>query len=239
MPTKKVQLSPAKKKENQATCSELEKLGIKANPEDTEEPKVCFKLEQIDREFARVYDLPHGALAVTLPAKLVVVSSVMFTDADLIPEWDEWPLDLEEPAEHKHFEEFTRDFPAYKPAILNEFLVNRPVPLRPCQREGLIIATGWSQMPAEYPDEKPVKFDLWLRDARDEEFHVDFVARVDRRLKRMYERQRPDALTLCELRAKRMPLFSQQKAEPAVYCDAAASARASVQKKSKPPLRIS
>lgn len=234
MPQRKMRLSRTEEKESKATLAKLEKLGVEVKYEETREPEaIRFHLHQIDREFARVYDLPVGC-AVTLPCKLVVLKSgVMFTDADVHAEWDDW-LDLEEPREHRSFEEFAKDFPTWPPKILNDLLVNHPRPLRTCQMEGLVIATGWSRVPADYADEKQVRFVLCLRDEQREEFYFDFVARVDRRLKRMYERRRPDPLTLHELRAKRTPLVSQEKSEHDVGRDAKVSARRNAKEDSKP-----
>jgi len=230
-----MRLSRAELGEQSAFCAKLEKLGIEAKCGEGQEPKANrFALKEIHPEFARVHDLPDGSVTVTLPAKLTVISSVMFTQAAVFPEFDDCPLDLEGPGEHRYFAEFVKDFPTPEPTILNGLLLNHPVPLRVCQRSGLIIASGWSCVPAKYDDEKPVKFELWLRDEYGEEFSVEFVARVDRRLKRMYEKRRPDPLTLYERRAKHVSLFSQKK-EPAVYGDPAESARPGKAKTSTSP----
>lgn len=149
MSQRKMRLSRIEEKEGKAILAKLKKLGVEVKYEETRvADAIRFHLHQIDREFARVYDLPVGC-AVTLPCKLVVrKSGVMFTDAAVHAEWGDW-LHLEEPREHRSFDEFARDFPTWPPEILNDVLVNHP-PLRECQMEGLVIAIGEMQVPAEY-----------------------------------------------------------------------------------------
>jgi hypothetical protein len=132
----------------------------------------------------------------------------MITDATLFPQWDDCSLDLEEPQEHQYFEEFTQDFPTYRPKILNKYLVDCPRPLQICQLQGLIIATGWIRVPAEYPDEKRVSFHLCLRDEQEREYDYYFYARVDRRLKIQQERKMREA---AELVRNRVPLFDPRE----------------------------
>lgn len=223
MPTRQRPLKKKEQSDYEATCSQLEKLGIEAKCNRIPDPKQrCFSLEPIYEEFARAHDLPDGSVAVTLPAKLTVLKSgVMFNDALVLPQWDDASLDLEEPQEHRHFAEFIRDFPRFEPTVLNKFLVGRQLPLRPCQLEGLIIAIGWSHVPAVYQDEKRVSFKVCLTDRQEAEVRCNFIARVDRRLKLRYESQRPDPKQVAEALRKRVPLFDREKAESSVHGEAA------------------
>jgi hypothetical protein len=166
MPTRQHRLSTREQAEHRKICNKLHNLGIEVNAGTTSEPTQRFTLEATHADFARVHDLPNGSVAVTLPAKLTILNSVMITDALVLPEWDDCSLDLEEPHEHLYFNNFIEDFPSYRPKILNDLLVGRTHPLERCQCEGLIIAIGWSRVPPTYSDEKLVKFQVRLRDER-------------------------------------------------------------------------
>lgn len=190
MPTKQHRLNTKEEAEQTKIRKTLQTLGIELNACATSEPKQLFDLQPIHPGFARVHDLPDGSVAVTLPAKLIVFGSVMITDALVIPEWDDCSLDLEEPREHRYFNEIIKDFPRFMPEILNDCLVGHAQPLRPCQHEGLIIATGWSPVPTGYRDERLVKLEVLLMNAENDHFRYGFAARVDRRLKVMYVRHR-------------------------------------------------
>ena len=190
MPTKQHRLNTREEVEQTEIFKTLQTLGIELNARATSEPKQLFDLQPIHPGFARVHDLPNGSVAVTLPAKLIVFGTVLITDALVVPEWDDCSLDLEEHREHQYFNEMIKDFPRFTPEILNDFLVGHPQPLRPCQHEGLIIATGWSPVPTGYGDETLVRLEVVLMDAQNDQFRYGFAARVDRRLKVMYERHR-------------------------------------------------
>jgi hypothetical protein len=190
MPTKQHRLNTREEAEQTEIFKTLQTLGIELNARATSEPKQLFDLQPIHPGSARVHDLPNGSVAVTLPAKLIVFGTVMITDALVVPEWDDCSLDLEEHREHQYFNEMIKDFPQITPEILNDFLVGHPQPLRPCQHEGLIIASGWTPVPTGYRDERLVKLKVLLMDAQNNRFRYDFSARVDRRLKVMYERNR-------------------------------------------------
>jgi hypothetical protein len=190
MPTKQHRLNSREEAEQTKMFKTLQTLGFEVNACASSEPKQFFDLEPIDPGFARVHDLPDGSVAVSLPARLTILGTVMITDALVVPEWDDCWLELEEPREHQYFNKIIEDFPRSAPVILNDYLVGHPQPLRPSQHEGLIIATGWSPVPSGYPDEKLVKLEVLLIDAQNNEFRYQFVAGVDRRLKVMHERQR-------------------------------------------------
>lgn len=209
MPIRKPRLTKGEKTEYETMSSRLEKMHIGIGSMGTGPKLKRFVVTQVDREFARVHDLPDGSTAVTLGAKLTILSHVMFIEALLFPEWDDCPLELDQPREHRYFKEFIMDSPAYRPQLLNDFLVDHPIPLPTSQRKGLIIAAGWSALPARYRDENPVNFELYLVDEQETEYRYSFIARVDRRLKHEYERRRPDPQLVAERIKNRVPLFEQ------------------------------
>ena len=79
--------------------------------------------------------------------------------------------------------------PEPSPTILNGWL-RSAVPLRPRRMEGVILAEGWTNLPAECQDEMPVTIKLSIEDERHHELRFDFEVRVDRSVKRRYEQRR-------------------------------------------------
>ena len=63
------------------------------------------------------------------------------------------------------------------------------VPLRQRQVQGVIVAEGWTSVPPECHDESLVTVELLLRDERRNELCFEFGVRVDRSVKRKYERR--------------------------------------------------
>src|SRR5207245_11705335 len=103
MPTKRSQLTKAEQDEYRASLLQLEEMGaVTRGTEDPRSQRKRFTLEQVDSELARVYDLPGGAVAAVLPAKLIVLESgVMITDSKMFAPWDNWGLDLNSPEENR------------------------------------------------------------------------------------------------------------------------------------------
>ena len=89
------------------------------------------------------------------------------------------------------------------PTILNSWL-ERDVPLRPRQLEGVIIAHGYVSVPRQCHDETLVPVELLLRDERYNELSFAFAVRVDRSVMRKCERQGRERR---ELALKRSALF--------------------------------
>jgi hypothetical protein len=214
MPTRQRRLSTREEAEHRRICNKLQNLGIQVNAGATAEPKQRFNLEPIHPAWARVHDLPDGSVAVTLPARLTIFSSVLITEALVWPEWDEGSLELDGACGHRDLNHFLKDFPSSSPKILNDLLVGRTPPLERCRYEGLIIAIGWSRVPAAYSDEKPVNFKVGLRYEQDLDFSCNFVARVDRSLKCKYEKTRPSAELIRERLSRRVPLFPREQVAP-------------------------
>jgi hypothetical protein len=194
MPTRRLHLTKAEQEEYRTRLLRLNRIGIVTGGTiDLPPQPKRFILEQVDCAFARVYDLPGDRVAAVILGKLTVLKSgVMVADSGMTMPWADGGLGLNWPEEGDWFaDDLVRGLPSLPPTILNDLLVGRRGPLRPCQQEGIIIATGWSGVPPSYQDEMQIAVGLWLRDERGCEFHYDFKARVDRGLKRKYERQRP------------------------------------------------
>lgn len=230
MPTKRQKITKMEQEEHLASCAQLQRAGIPTGTaENSRFQRRRFALEQVDPELARVYDLPDGSVVVAFFARLTIKThGVMFTDAEVLPPWDEWPLDLdvlEDLREKRYYDDVVRWSPASPPIILNPFLVRRSTPLRPCQHQGLIIAAGWStsmtagcrtSVPPECRDEERVVFQLRLTDEQGLESSYNIVAPVDRSMRRRYERRRPTQQEIAERLAKRRPLFDQEKDQTCV-----------------------
>ena len=78
---------------------------------------------------------------------------------------------------------------AYSPPTVLNRLLQRELPLRTCQREGVIIAHGEGCVPPTCLEGSHVMLQLLLRDERRNEFLFGFEVRVDRSILRKYEQQ--------------------------------------------------
>lgn len=187
MPTRKLCLSKQQEGEYRARLSRLEDMGLATGSDgDISSEPERFILEQTDHEFARVHDLAAGEVAVVLPAKLTVLKpGVMFTEAQLRPSWIDWEIDLDNVENNESIiNEITQGLRVFPTRILNHEFVGRPVPLRPCQIEGVIIGNGYSPVPTKLHDETIVTMELLLMDERNSVFSYEFRARVDRSVMR-------------------------------------------------------
>ena len=204
---------PTAEEEHRARLLRLEQIGI-ATGDAANLPTKPDRLilEQIDPELARVYDLPNGEVAVVVLAKATVLQSgVMITKQQMTLAWNDYPLELRGPSEHQSFQNLIQALPWYPPIILNDYLVERPLPLHRCQFEGVIIAIGWSSVPATYRDETLVSMELSLWDEQGHEIYCEFTGRVDRSIMRKYERQQQKRRALAPL-PKRTGLYGPLEA---------------------------
>ena len=194
MPRTRPRITGAETKANCDRLLRLRQKGIEVGEtEDLPNKPARFKFQQVYPEFARIYMFANGQVTFAGLAKLAVLrDGVMFTDRDMIPSWDEFPLDLSDPREHECFEHVIKGFPTYRPPLLNNLLVDRTAPLRRCQHVGVIIATGWSPVPASFRDEDPVSLQLWLKDELGNETVWELTGRVDRSFIRKYERKQQE-----------------------------------------------
>ena len=100
-------LTKTEAREHRTHLLRLEQMGIPIGyAEDPSPEPDRFTLEQIEHEFARIYELPSGAVAVVAPAKLTVrISGLLFTDHELRLPWDDFPLELSDPEENSYYQE--------------------------------------------------------------------------------------------------------------------------------------
>jgi hypothetical protein len=177
-------------REYRARLLRLKQLGIPIGSaaDPSPEPDRLI-LEQIDHAYARLFELPSGAVAVVVLARMTVLTSgMLITDLEMTTGLNYFPLDLKDPEEGLFHKDVIDWLPFSRP-FLNHQLTSG-TPLRPCQVEGVIVANGWSAVPPQCHDETLVRVELSLRDERRNEVCVEFGVRVDRSLKRNYERKR-------------------------------------------------
>jgi hypothetical protein len=184
MPVRRSRLTRKEEAQFRSSISYFKQAGIEFGSvgKRSEPEPHRFTLQQIDPHDARVHELDAGEVVVVLPAKLTVrQAGVMIIKSEIIPEWFDWKLDLDRLEYDKALlEEVLQCSPKFQPRILNEYIVGRAAPLRCCQPEGVIIATGHSPIPTETHDEGLVTMKLWLRDETDKDFSFNFKAHVDR-----------------------------------------------------------
>jgi hypothetical protein len=207
MKTQRLKLTKAEDQEYRARLLRLKQLGIPIGCSDDASPEPDrLVLEQIQPEFARLHELPLGAVAVVAPAKITVATSgILITDRGMTTPWDDCLLDLGDPKEWESYQDVIDGLLPYSPTVLNDWLTSG-LPLRPRQVEGVIIANGFISVPPECHDETLVTVELLLRDERRNDFCFDFRVRVDRSVKRMYERRQRERSERARL-TKRVGLY--------------------------------
>ena len=193
MPKQKLRINKTEIQETRARLLRLEEIGIPIGPVCAPSPEPDrLTLEQIEDEFAYIYELPSGMVAIVVPVKLVVrISGVVITDVAMrIPDIN-CQLDLSDPTESKCYQDLVDLLPYNRTVVLNDCLTSE-VPLRRRQVQGVIIAEDWASLPRTWHDETPVAVELFLRDERRNEFQSVFRARVNRSLLRKYERRQQE-----------------------------------------------
>jgi hypothetical protein len=192
MPKLKSHLTLLEKTDDYARLLRLQRLGIETGDVATLGTKTeRLILNPRDPEFARIYDLPNGELAVVLPARLTVLKSgPMILEARLTLPWDNRQVDLDDPEDHPSFQHLIPRLPYDRHTLLNEWLVGREVPLRPCRRDGVIIGTATGRMPRNCKEGAEATVHLSLLDERRNEIHCEFIARVDRSIVRTFPESR-------------------------------------------------
>ena len=214
MPTKRSRLTKTEEQEYRTRLSWLEKMSIPIGPAGDPSPepdRVTF--EQTWDELARIYELPSGAVAVVVPAKMIVLKSgILITDVAMMTPWDDSPLDLWDPEESSDCQGVIGSLYHSPPTLLNPYL-ERELPLDVRQVEGVIIAHGQSSIPSKYHDESPVTVELLLRDERRKELSFDFGVRVDRSMKHEWERRQREQLERSRW-TKRTGLFGPDRRQP-------------------------
>ena len=208
MPRTRSRITTAEAKEYRARLLQLEQRGIATgDARNLSNKPDRLILEQIDPEFARVYDLPSGEVVVVVPAKLTVLESgVMIIHQQMTTARDEYVLDLSDPREHPRFQNLIRGLPTYPKFILNDFLVERSTPLPRGPLKGVIFATSWSSDPATYCEGPFLTMELSLRDEQGNETYCEFRGQVNRSFRLKYERQQQERRLLTPL-GKREGLY--------------------------------
>ncbi len=157
MPTRRSKRNKTEDQEHRARLLWLEEMGIPtgcAGDPAPEPNRLTF--EQIDHELARVCELPSGAVAVVVPAKMTVLTSgILITDMEVTIPFDGPQLDLSDPEEISYYQDLIAGWYPSPPNILNHWLMSK-VPLRVRREEGLIIATGWCFIPPPNATTKPL-----------------------------------------------------------------------------------
>jgi hypothetical protein len=233
MPTQKSKLTKTEDQENRTILSQLEGMGILTGRTGNLSPEPDgLTFEQTQNEFATIYELPWGEVAVVVPAMMTILTSRSFiTAAAMLTPWDERPLDLWDPEEDPNYEEnaYYKDLinwlPYSPPTVLNRLLTN-DAPLRPHRVKGVIFAHGYSSIPSKFHDHSLVMVELvvelLLRDERRKELSFDFGVRMDRSLIRKYERRQRERREFAPS-TKGGGLYEPKRGHPAVECFAGGS----------------
>lgn len=173
-----------------------------------------FTLEQSWHDLAGVYDLPSGEVAVVAYARLTVSKSgVMTPDFSMFLPWDNFPLDLDDPEETPYFNELLGGSPYWPPKLLNRLLTGQS-PLSPSRHEGAIVAKGWTTIPSICDDGTLTSVSLLVEDEPHNSLRFKFRARVDRNLKRRYDRQSQQRRTAFRLSERVGPYGSKETEIP-------------------------
>jgi len=175
-------------RESRARLSRLEQLGIPARPvaDPSPEPERLI-VEQTDYHFARLHELLSGEIGLVVPVQITVLTpGILIIEQELTTSLNEFPLEFTDPTEWKYYEDVIDDCPSRE--NLNYLLMN-PRSLHPRKEHGIIVANGWSTIPPQFHDDTSLKAQLRLMDERRNEICAEFVVRLDRSLKRMYEKR--------------------------------------------------
>jgi hypothetical protein len=214
MPRQILRFTRGEQEEYRKRLRSLQEMGVPAGSVRESSPKPNpFTLTQVWHDLARVYELPFGRIAVVLSATLVVLKPrAMISDSQLFVPWDDSALELDDSEATPYYKEMLLGSPDWPPTILNRWLTGE-LPLSRGRRAGVIVATGWrSKVPVRLHDETPVSVKLHVADEQDEELCFEFRARMDRSLKRKYERQSQERLQALQS-TKRTGLFGPAQTE--------------------------
>jgi hypothetical protein len=213
MPRQILRFTRGEQEEYRKRLRSLQEMGVPAGSVSESSPKPNpLTLTQVWHGLARVYELPSNRITVALYATLVVLNpGAMIGDSLLVVPWDDFALDLDDFEATPYYEEILQGSPEWPPTILNRWLTGE-LPLSRGRRAGVIVATGKSEVPARLHDETSVSLKLYVADEQDEELCFEFRARMDRSLKRKYERQSQERLQALQS-TKRTGLFGPAQTE--------------------------
>jgi hypothetical protein len=201
--------------ENRAMLSRLEQIGISIGHAGDASPRPDrLIVKQTDYESATIYQLPLGAVGVVLPAEIIVrTSGPLITEVLILTAWDEYSLELWDPEDYPgYYRKVIEKSCHFPPQLLNPYL-QRELPLRVCQKEGIFIAHGFSTIPSTYHDASLAVVKLRLLDERDNELCVDFKVTVDRSVDREFMKQHGERMALFQP-SNRSGLFGPNRRQP-------------------------
>jgi len=194
MPRQILRFTRGEQEEYRKRLRSLQEMNIPTGSVMESSPKPNpFTLTQVWHDCAGVYELPFGRIAVVLYATLVVFKpGAKMSDSGIVVPWGHCGLALDD-FEARPYKELLQGPPDRPSPSLNRWLTGK-LPLPGGRRDGVIVATGKSEFPAELHDETPVPVKLYVADEQDEDFCFEFRARMDRSLKRKYEQPRLQAM---------------------------------------------
>jgi hypothetical protein len=206
MPKQKSSYSNAEYRERRSRLLRLREIGIEiGDADDFPRHASRFEVEQIDPEYAAIFELPLGRAAVIVMARVTVVTSgVLITQTRMTIPWgsDLAVMDPEACTDARDCLEALRFWP------LNSLskLFAQPHPLLRRREEGLIFAIGQAEIPAECREGTDVNLALMLTDEQGNDSVHEFVTALDRSILRKY-RSKPRST------GKRRPIFEAPEAQ--------------------------
>jgi hypothetical protein len=204
MPIRKPNLSKEELRKFRALILRLRAAGIDTGISGLPPVPERLGLWQLEYLFCRVHDLPGAQVAVILLCELMALSTgASIRDCTI---WLPWGPELElcDPEDTPYYDDVIRGLPKWPPTVLNPWLRGEVSLPRGRKLTGIIIASGWVPIPAEYPDDSPVDVEIVVSNDQGSQLEFLFKAGVDRSVKRGYERKRQppvDALRLTRRRS--------------------------------------
>jgi len=154
-----------------------------------EEVQKRLILTQLEYVFSRVHELPSGQVVAILLCELMALKAGATVRECKISLAGNRELDLGDPDDIPCYDKLIRGLPQFPPLVLNRWLRGEVSLPRGRKLTGIIIATGWESVPAEYPDEMPAAIKLSVIDEHGNHLQFRLRAGVDRSAKRIYERK--------------------------------------------------
>ena len=190
MPTKRRRLSKEEQVKFRALILRLQKAGIATGTsgEPLSVPK-RLDIRQPEYFFSRVHHLPGSQVTLVLQCELMALrAGATIRDCAISLPWGP-ELDLSDPEYTPWYNDVIQGWPSWPPTVLNRWLTGEASLPRGKKLAGIVIATGWSPIPAGYPDEWPVDIELAVSDDCGNELNFTFRAGLDRTVKHVYERK--------------------------------------------------
>jgi hypothetical protein len=196
----------------QRHANDLSRIGIPVGSDgDFTETTPKVHLEQLDPGLAAFFDLPGSGFIFVSTIRQIVFKSSMIVDFEMAVEWDELPLEIEEPEAFTFYKDCaTRQYSLVK-ELIYPWLTGRHQLRQGQIHEGYLFARGQRAIPAKYPDNSRLQVSLSLWDENKNESRYVFGGHVDRSIKHKYERKLQEVRRLSPARE---PLFGRELEEP-------------------------